>query len=620
MHEIGHNIGLYHSNENNILYEDQSCMMGFSYVSDHETPQMCFNGAKSWVLGWYNDKSRSIDLDPASQESWTGRLVGVTDYLDAVADRDNIVIELITGIHSDVNVQNYYILYNRAAGINSDVLEFGDQVTITKGAYSATSNLKEVDESDHLAHLSPGQAYSIVNFKGTSSTLTIKYCGLFASSPIYAKVSIFFGSNDQCNAPPTPPSPVTTPTSVPSLAPSVRSSSPPGPPVSNCPSGKFQLVLQVKTDRYPGESSWNIFDDNDVSVAQNGFLSRDTFYEHDFCFTDGCYRFVMEDSWGDGFCCAYGNGFYAGYLYGNFNGPPTFSGADFGEIATERFCGSSSPTPRITESPSSAPSQGSIKCSANNFNVEVNLRTDRYPGETRFELYDPNKNKAMDEKQFSAHTDHTYNECFPQGCYVFKIYDSWGDGICCGYGDGSVNVKVEGTTVVEAAKFGSVLTHRFCGCPAGQTYFELKLTPDMYPQETSWELKDASSAIVMSGSSQGTSGCISDTSCYSFFIYDTYADGICCDFGQGSFTVLYDNVVVATGGVFQSIFSTSFGATNCASAASLAGSSTVIIDQSYEKIKITSAEDDEEKGIFQTLKEIIIELVEQIINAIKKLF
>ena len=50
MHEVGHNLGLAHSNEGGGEYEDQSGMMGYSYDCD-DCPKMCFNGPKSWQLG-----------------------------------------------------------------------------------------------------------------------------------------------------------------------------------------------------------------------------------------------------------------------------------------------------------------------------------------------------------------------------------------------------------------------------------------------------------------------------------------------------------------------------------------------------------------------------------------
>ena len=54
MHDIGHNLGLRHSGENGGEYADSSRMMGHSYNLD-DAPVMCFNTAKNWQLGWYED-------------------------------------------------------------------------------------------------------------------------------------------------------------------------------------------------------------------------------------------------------------------------------------------------------------------------------------------------------------------------------------------------------------------------------------------------------------------------------------------------------------------------------------------------------------------------------------
>ena len=51
MHEIGHNIGLSHSHDET-SYGDGSCLMGASPEITNG-PRKCFNGPKSWQLGWY---------------------------------------------------------------------------------------------------------------------------------------------------------------------------------------------------------------------------------------------------------------------------------------------------------------------------------------------------------------------------------------------------------------------------------------------------------------------------------------------------------------------------------------------------------------------------------------
>ena len=83
------------------------------------------------------------------------------------------------------------------------------------------------------------------------------------------------------------------------------------------------------------------------------------------------------------------------------------------------------------------------------------------------------------------------------------------------------------------------------GC--SDTYLRFELTLDDYPEETSWEIVDFSGNLIASGgdyqpNQAGTTIteelCLVDD-CYEFTIYDSYGDGICCDYGDG-FYEFYD--------------------------------------------------------------------------------
>merc|ERR1712071_377615 len=201
MHEIGHNIRLYHAYENGVEYEDRSGLMGNSYSSEFESPHMCYNGGKSWLLGWYEDKSISVKLDESNNYSWSGNLVGVTDY-ERAEDQMYVVVEFILGEKDADDIsRNIYLVYNNKEGINSEVKEFGDQVTITKAAVRHTNHgLREHrDASDHLAALSLGNIHTIENYADTGENLMIKVCGLAVGDPKTAFVSAFLSSGiDPC--------------------------------------------------------------------------------------------------------------------------------------------------------------------------------------------------------------------------------------------------------------------------------------------------------------------------------------------------------------------------------------------------------------------------------------
>lgn len=79
-----------------------------------------------------------------------------------------------------------------------------------------------------------------------------------------------------------------------------------------------------------------------------------------------------------------------------------------------------------------------------NNQLEVTLQTDNYGSETTWELVD-NNGKVLDQggpyTDITGGQNFTFNYCVPNGCYKFKIYDSFGDGICCANGNGSFQVR-----------------------------------------------------------------------------------------------------------------------------------------------------------------------------------
>ncbi len=96
----------------------------------------------------------------------------------------------------------------------------------------------------------------------------------------------------------------------------------------------------------------------------------------------------------------------------------------------------------------------------------------------------------------------------------------------------------------------------------------LTLTFDNYPEETSWEITDGSNNVVYSGGTYGSEPdgstkvinmCI-PTGCYTFTMKDAYGDGMCCSYGNGSYTFKKDagGTILASGGSFKSSESTNF--------------------------------------------------------------
>jgi len=176
MHEIGHNLGLAHSKEDDDRYGDQTGIMGYSYGED-EGPSMCFNNAKNWQLNWYNDQAATAaPLD----SRWIGQLTGVDDY---GLSHDKTVVVKVVGSSDDID---YYVGFNAAKGVNEGTREASNQVTVhaRTGSGFGVSNL--------VAKLDEGEEYELPNFNTNNVQVTIKVNSINtpAAEPWYAEVEI----------------------------------------------------------------------------------------------------------------------------------------------------------------------------------------------------------------------------------------------------------------------------------------------------------------------------------------------------------------------------------------------------------------------------------------------
>jgi hypothetical protein len=95
--------------------------------------------------------------------------------------------------------------------------------------------------------------------------------------------------------------------------------------------------------------------------------------------------------------------------------------------------------------------------------LDVSILTDDYGTETTWGVY------SMSGIQLASggiYTDEPilYEEevCIPDTCVIFTIYDSAGDGICCGYGQGAYTVSYNGVEVAAGGEFVSEESTTIC--------------------------------------------------------------------------------------------------------------------------------------------------------------
>ncbi|MDC1179947.1 Omp28-related outer membrane protein [Flavobacteriaceae bacterium] len=96
------------------------------------------------------------------------------------------------------------------------------------------------------------------------------------------------------------------------------------------------VTLNLVTDNYASETSWQLTDSFGNIIALNGSLSNASTYttEIEIPTSDECYTFTINDTYGDGICCAYGVGSYS---ITDDSGNTIISGGEFSSVDTSTF-------------------------------------------------------------------------------------------------------------------------------------------------------------------------------------------------------------------------------------------------------------------------------------------
>ncbi|KAG1650588.1 Ig-like virion protein [Nymphon striatum] len=155
-------------------------------------------------------------------------------------------------------------------------------------------------------------------------------------------------------------------------------------------------------------------------------------------------------------------------------------------------------------------------------------------------------------------------------CETGPCTDSDNDGVCdaddiCEGGDDSIDSDGDGIP-------------DFCDTGASCTDVTVNIVFDDYAREVSWQLNDVNGVPVLSGSGYTdaddfasiTENTCLPAGCYDFVINDTYGDGICCRYGEGSYTVTDGTgSVLASGGNYASSETTNFCVSDSGSSSGL---------------------------------------------------
>jgi len=293
-----------------------------------------------------------------------------------------------------------------------------------------------------------------------------------------------------------------------------------------------KMTLLIDFDNYAYETSWDIRDVNGVIVESgSGYTLNQgsTTMLLSLCLPTGCYDFNIYDTYGDGICCLYGNG---QYQLLDAAGNALVSGASFGYSETTNFCvgGATNPCTGYT---------ASFQHTANN-NIITFAGTTSFGPFAQY-IWDFGDNTSGT----GANPVHTYSNTTASGYYNVCLTAIDSQGCVAIYCD-SVYVTAPTCT---------------------QNMVTLSLNFDNFAYETSWDLTDHNGSIVYSSAvyTQADNGttlslnlCL-PSACYDFNIYDAYGDGMCCSWGNGSYSITDANgTLLVSGASFNNIETTNF--------------------------------------------------------------
>jgi len=539
-----HNFGLSHSGKGGgDVYGDITGYMGAGSTED-DGPKNCFNAVKNYRLGWYD-----LQLGSTNPLDYTGNqksfvLNGVADYKkDGSSDGELISLRLEQ--FGDDNGVDFYLGYNRKAGVNSGVSQGADQVIL----YSKDQGLNSA-LSTRIVMLDIGESYTIDDYRGNGSTVTIKFDKLSNSMK---DATITLSS--------TPPPPTAAPT------------------ISCGGFGRFKVEIGI--DNFAGETYWQLFEKDTNNLVEEGMDKTDyrpnksKFEPTDgtaFCLDPGsCYDFKIYDDYGDGLKSEQG-GFYRGFVGAASGGEQytkIFEGAEFVSEDNRSFCVNDITAGTPTYSPTKAPTndeqnctddpdfkfQGVKSCAMGWISQDLekrcntNAKESLYPNKL-IKDYCPVTCGSCDSDTSPPTTSPTVSidkgDCTDDPDFKFQGVKS------CAMGWISQDLEKRCNKNAEELLYPNKLIKDYCkvlcnvcdpsndnndydSCAINETPFKLELGIDNYGKEISWKIVEDSKGVEFFSGSKDQymkqteyveSYCLPNGASYSFTIYDIFGDGL----------------------------------------------------------------------------------------------
>ena len=110
-------------------------------------------------------------------------------------------------------------------------------------------------------------------------------------------------------------------------------------------------------------------------------------------------------------------------------------------------------------------------CPCTGEDVTLTILLDNYPEETSWSITDASGGTVANGGTYGSQPDGSTvveSICLNDGCYTFTINDSFGDGLCCGFGIGNYSLtSADGSILASGGEFGSSESTPFCIASGG---------------------------------------------------------------------------------------------------------------------------------------------------------
>lgn len=148
---------------------------------------------------------------------------------------------------------------------------------------------------------------------------------------------------------------------------------------SNCAAGPVTLTLVL--DNYPGETSWSLTSGGSTVASGSGYSAKGGTVTETFNVPAGAYTFTINDGYGDGICCSYGNG---SYTLRDANNNVIATGGDFGSSESVQYCTEAGEAD--TQAPSAPSNISAAEVTTNSASIAWSASSDNV-GVTGYDLY-----------------------------------------------------------------------------------------------------------------------------------------------------------------------------------------------------------------------------------------